>query len=546
MNRVLAASAVALFGAVSSLAAGCNPPNVSLVLDLPSDAQPDAAWIEIGAFPNGCPSDAELAGGLPPSGLAARVAYSATDSAIALGEVPTAKYGFAAVVRRADCGVIAEGCSNVDVAKTRNVSVTLNDAPSPDATACASGLICSNARCVPDSSGNDPNAGAGCSMTLVGAGPLPDPLDGGPLVTAPAIVPLAAGGFLIVYEEYISIDGTTQLTVQPIDDGGGALGPTQEILDGHCANETKIDAAGLVMSASGGLAVLSHPACGDDGGPGPSGFELFPLDPTGAVLKRNVFLNASAPTITLSTHAVDVAATAGRFLLAANVSGDATLLSTNGTTVFPQTTTVFGTPQDLAARVVRASKVLAIEADGPPVGDAGGSGTVARIYLASPGADPTVLGAPVAQIPASVTALTALEGRAFLLTDGQTQGETVSILGYDLGGATVPAVSGGFTAIKTTALLALDAAAAQNRVFCALEQQDSLAIAVIDGALSTTPQILRRVDLAADVRIPKSAHDGPIAIAATGTRVAVAWVAHKTALDDGAGIGGYAVFACKP
>ena len=544
MNRLVAS--VALFGAVGSLAIGCDPPNVSLVLDLPSDAQSNAAWIEIGAFPNGCPSDAELAGGLPPSGLAARVAYSATDTAIPLGDIPTATYGFAAVVRRADCGVIAEGCSTTDVSKTREVLVSLNDAPSPDATACASGLVCTDARCVPDSSGNDPNAGAGCSMTLVGAGPLPDPLDGGPFVTAPAIVALASGGFLIAYEEYLSVDGTTQLTVQPIDAGGGALAPTQETLDGHCGGQTKIDAAGLAMSGKGGLVVLSRPACVDDGGTGQSGFELFPLDTSGTVLKRNVFLNASAPSVALSTHALDVAATTGRFLLAANVSGDATLLSTDGTKVFAQTTTGFGTPQDVAARVVRASQALAVEADGPSVGDAGIGGTVARVYLASPTTDPTALGAPVDQVPATVTALTALQNRAFLLTDGQAQGETVAIRGYDLGGSMQPAFAGGFTAIKTTQLFALDAAAAQNRVFVALEQQDSLAVAVIDGALSSTPQILRRVDLAADVRIPKSAHDGPIAIAATGTRVAVVWVAHKTALDDGAGIGGYAVFACKP
>ena len=69
---------------------------------------------------------------------------------------------------------------------------------------------------------------------------------------------------------------------------------------------------------------------------------------------------------------------------------------------------------------------------------------------------------------------------------------------------------------------------------------------MIDGAFSNTSQILRRVDLASDVRIPKSAHDGPVAIAATDTRVAVVWVAHKTALSDGEGIDGYAVFACKP
>jgi len=109
-----------------------------------------------------------------------------------------------------------------------------------------------------------------------------------------------------------------------------------------------------------------------------------------------------------------------------------------------------------------------------------------------------------------------------------------------------PVVSGGFSALLTTTVLALDAAGAQNRVFVALEQQDSVGIAIIDGASSTSPQLLRRVDLASDIRIPKSTHDGPIAIAATDTRVAITWVAHKDALTDGEAVGGYAVFACRP
>ena len=54
-------------------------------------------------------------------------------------------------------------------------------------------------------------------------------------MTAPAIVALANGGFLIAYAEYLDVDGTERLTIQPIDTGGGALAPNQQTLDGHCA-----------------------------------------------------------------------------------------------------------------------------------------------------------------------------------------------------------------------------------------------------------------------------------------------------------------------
>jgi len=526
--------------AALALVAGCNPPNVDLTIDLPADTQPQTAWIEIGAFPDGCPDATQIAAGLPPSGLAARVAYPATGDAVALGDLPSGTYGFAAIARGADCGVLSAGCSTVDVTSTRDVDVTLDDVSSDatTATACSEGLVCSGARCVPDTSGNDPTAGAGCSMALVGAGPLPDALDGGPYVTAPAIAPLATGGFVIAYAEYLDDDGTYRVTLQPIDSGGGALAPTQQMLNGYCSGNASIDAAALATTASGGLAVFSRPPCN-----GKSGYDQLALDVTGAFVKENDFDDAMTSTILLSTHALAPAAAANKFLLAAVVDGSAKLLSSNGAAVAAQTTTAFGTTQDVVARVVRTTQLVAVEADGPSVGE--GGPTVARVYLASGATDPTSVGNPVDQVSASVTALTALGTRAFLVTDG-TKGETVAMRGYDLGASTQPAVSGGFTAAKTSAVLALDAAAAQGRLFCALEQQDSVAIGVFDGASSTTPQILQRVDLASDIRIPSSAHDGPIAIAATDSRVAITWVAHKGQLDDGAGIGGYAVFACTP
>jgi hypothetical protein len=536
--------AAALF---QSGAVACSPPNVTMALSIPSDVIDQTTWIEIGAFPNGCPDPGTLAGGLPPSGLADRVAFAASGDSIGMGNLASGRYGFAAIARRADCGVLAAGCTTVDVSSARAIDISLDDNAAPDASACTNGLVCNGARCVPPASGTDPSAGAGCSMVLVGAGPLPDALDGGPFVTAPGIVPLANGGFLIAYMEYLDVDGTTRLTVQPIDAGGGALAPNQQTLDGHCAGQSKLDAAGLAMATTGGLVVLSRPPCNDpDAGSTPSGFELFPLDPTGNVLKRNIFQNATSPTVALSTHALTPSAAPG-FLLATNVNSAATLLHTpDGAKFVAQTTTAFGTPQDTTARVVRTTGgITAVEVDGPSVADAGLSGNVARVYLTSAGADPTSLGNPVHQVQASVTALTVVDKRAFLITNGAGKGEDVALRGYDMG-TQGPVVSGGFSAALTTSVLALDAAGAQNRVFVALEQQDSVGIAIIDGASSTSPQLLRRVDLASDIRIPKSAHDGPLAIAATATRVAITWAAHKDALSDGEAVGGYAVFACRP
>jgi hypothetical protein len=523
-------------------ATACNAPDVNMIVDLPASAQSETSWIEIGAFPSVCPGATELGGGLPPSGLAARAAYAADASPIGLGKLDTAIYGFAAVARRDDCGVIAAGCRVADMTSARTVDISLDPTNDPDASACTNGLVCSNARCVPPTSTN--NAGAGCSMVLVGAGPLPDAMDGGPFVTAPAIAATANGGFVIVYAEYLQADGTDRLTVQPIDSGGGSLPPVQQNVDGYCAGGLKIDAAGLAMSTSGGLAVLSN-ACvmSGDAGPGHMDLELFTLDATGNVSKHTTAPTGSV-SVALSVHALTPAATTNQWLLAANEPG-AVLLRTDGTNITPQAAP-FGTAQDTAARVVRTSAATAVEVDGPAVADAGVTGMVGRVYLVSGAADPAALGNPVEQVSATITALTVLGDRAFLVTNGAGQGEDVAMRGYDLGGKTVPAVSVGFSAPKSTTLLALDAAAAQNRLFCGFEQQDSVSIAVIDGASTPNPQLLNRIDLVSDIRIPKSAHDGPIAIAATASRVAVTWVAHKDALADGDTLGGYAVFACSP
>ncbi len=518
----------------------CDAPLVSMTVDLPSAVVNQTAWIEIGAFPSACPSPAQLGGGLPASGFTERVAYRRDDPPLPLGAIPSGRYGFAAVARDDNCGVVAAGCTLADVSSARAVDVPMDATSSLDAGACSAGLVCDYARCVPPTSGSDPAAGAGCSMRLVGAGPLPDPLPGGPLVSAPAIVPTATG-FLIAYAEYIDFDGTTRVTLQPIDASGGAPLPQQQTLDGHCPNQTKMDAAGLVMDATGGLFVMSRPPC-----QGQSGVELLPLDPTGVVLKRNVFLNSNAPEIVLSTHSLASAAAAGKDLLAVDVSGSASLDVTGGANLAAQVTTSFATGQDTGVRVVRSSKLLAVEAVGPSVGDAGVASPVARVYLAPASSDPTSLGNPVDQVTATVSGLTVLEGRAFLVSDGTGKGEAVAFRGYDPNAAQAPVVSGGMSALKQTAILAIDAAAAQNRLFTAFEQQDSLAVAVIDAASSSGPLLLRRVDFVADSRIPNTAHDGPVAIAATGTEVAVTWVAQKGALADGEAVGGYAVFACSP
>src|ERR1700722_5321444 len=119
------------------------PPNVTFDLDVPSSISSRAAWIELGAFSQGvCPTARDLAGGIAQAGPSARVVFPVGEMAPpSFGDLPKASYGFAAVARAADCSVIGEGCSVVDVDSARSISITLTPIPSP-AGACEPGNAC--------------------------------------------------------------------------------------------------------------------------------------------------------------------------------------------------------------------------------------------------------------------------------------------------------------------------------------------------------------------------------------------------------------------
>ena len=63
--------------------------------------------------------------------------------------------------------------------------------------------------------------------------------------------------------------------------------------------------------------------------------------------------------------------------------------------------------------------------------------------------------------------------------------------------------------------------------------------------MSKTPALLNQLYLPNETRIPdmSTVRDGQVAVAASSTRVAVAWTTGQ-ALGQNEDVGGYAVFAC--
>ena len=89
--------------------------------------------------------------------------------------------------------------------------------------ACGVGASCQAGRCVPANDNSDVSVGAGCSLELLGSGPLANPVGGGgTLVSAPAIGATSNGGFVVAYREVDPNGAGARLTILPLDSGGGA------------------------------------------------------------------------------------------------------------------------------------------------------------------------------------------------------------------------------------------------------------------------------------------------------------------------------------
>jgi hypothetical protein len=539
LRRVLLASLP--FAAALSCA---KNPSVSLTVNLSGDVATSAKWIEVGIFEGGaCPDAKELAGGLPATGYVTRLAFRASDaSPPALGDLKKASYAFAAVARADDCSVVGVGCTDADVTSARDVTVVVS--PSTNAAAaCAAGATCEYARCVPS---HDPSAvGAGCSMQLIGAGPLGDSLAmGGTMVSAPAIT-VTPSGFLVAYREYEPLMGTARLSIIPVDPGGGAGAISATTLPGTCPGSPESDATGLAWGGTTGLAAVSRAACGAAGG-----VDAFEIDATGAVSK-SAFNGGGGVNVTFA-NAHALAAIPGGYLLAYTQSAETHVATITGLTVQSSAAPQFGgaTPQS-SGWVATSDKALALVAIGTPaapidggVSDGGTQDGTLRVQIAAAG---TNLGAlPTPFLGAATFASVAASGtRTLVVSDGSTQGKPLTLRAFDVGGGT-PVSSDDFAVPGLGEVLYADVAIAHDRAFVAVEQPGAITLVVYDKATSTPTQ-LRTVYLPNEPRIPAmtSLRDGRVAVAASDTRVTVVWTTGKT-LTDNDPVGGYAIFACAP
>jgi hypothetical protein len=264
---------------------GCGgTPSISFELDVPSAIAKSAAWYEVGVVSGACPPAVLLLGGIPPDGTVTRLAFSASvTTPPGLGLLPKSSYGIAAVARAADCSVIATGCSPANISGGGTIAVSLSAITGAPTGACEAGTVCDEATCVPSADAAAVTTGPGCSLELLGAGPLADPLtDGSTFLSAPAIAATTTG-FLLAYREFDPGGGDARLTTIALDPGGGAAAPIQTTLPGTCVGSPESDATALAFSGANGTIVVSRPACPADAGATAGGVDIFAIDENGTI-----------------------------------------------------------------------------------------------------------------------------------------------------------------------------------------------------------------------------------------------------------------------
>ncbi len=565
----------------------CHPTgNVSFTLGVPSGLTSSVAYYEIGAFASGSCSAlvTQLPGGLPSSGETARAVFAPTTSPEpALGNLPRGSYAFAATAKDANCQVLAIGCSEADVGSTSSVTVGLTALESPSAT-CSDSTSCVDGECVPPGEGSN-DIGAGCSLVLVGAGPLAEALQstGGEVTSAPAVV-VTPSGFLLAYREYDQGMNAARLTLLPIANDASAGAAAQTSLPNRC-DTVESDATGLAWNGDHGLAVVSHQLCKDVG---LTGEDTVQVDATGAT-QSGGFSTIQTPamqTLLLSTgHAVAAQPGGDEFFVAQGITNRppdttppyATISLTDGLNA--SLAAQYASPSTVSSSVVASTATLvaagsvgtggttgasnvvplddagatdsgAVDAGGSGSGSGGTGGTglgtdggtdpMAYVRVGPPATDLGSLPL-VGTWNADWLSLTVDASRTYAVSGTEGVAELRSV---DLGGMASSAFPVQLTGEGE--VIFADAAFSGDHLFLAVERSGALALVTYENA-TTTPKLLRQIDLDKDPRVGifTDLADGRVAIAASSTRVAVVWTTQKTLLERDP-VGGYAVYACAP
>jgi hypothetical protein len=261
-----------------------------------------------------------------------------------------------------------------------------------------------------------------------------------------------------------------------------------------------------------------------------TGLDMMKVDANGDVLEAT--FDPTADSLGLSNAHAAAATGASSGWLAYLDDSASVLLGLSGLLTQGNPVPFGGARPQTLAEVAATDQMLALLA---------GNGTALTLQL---GAAPGDGGAPFT-LTGTWGALAAEGSRAYVVDDGGNGAQPLSFSAFDLG-ASKASASATFAPPGQGAVAGGDVAFHGDRVMFAAEQPGALSVVVYDHA-STTPVFLTSVLLSGDPRIPAqdTVRDGRVAIAASDSRVLVAWLT-ATSLGPDDPVGGYALYACAP
>lgn len=584
-RRILASLFVAAGCAPTLLAACAKTPTTEVSLSLRPEQKAmlenAGAWVEFDVFDGGCPSTSVLTSGKAADGAVYSERRKYPDTLPPIGELDTKSYGFAALLKDSDCGIIGVGCTNADLAHIRSVTVVVGGVLSDGALApqAACPGQCSNGACSGGGSAGAGGAGGssggsggksggtgggagggkagsggasggmggaggggGCDLALMAKGTLPSPIGLGATIGGPAIV-ATKSGFVVGYRNSTSSGAADQLVLLAFNADGGAATPQKnDILS--CASPTSQLDSGVALAVNEagtmGLAAVSRPPCKEAGAGGAGGAATvtkgagltFVSFNEAAVQQNSLFLQGQDgfPAISLaSNHAISRVpnTVSDEFRVVYTQSKSAQTFNVKGVSASSSfSDAISGLTNTTFATTAATNDTVVTAADGN--GSGGGTQLAVRVNDKTVFRDAAIQVAPWAY------------GERTLLAARNSGGEVSwVVLGKDassIGSATLP--MNGYKAV--------DATVAADRLVFVLGQNLGFKILTVQGASGTPATSVEQTATLSSKELPDLASfDGTqLAVAAGNGRLAVAW-ASRNQLGQSDPTGGYAIFRCQ-
>ena len=537
-------------------------PQIGFDVTVPSGLVSQTVWFEIGAFKGAsCSAILPMLGNGIPDLSTKRVAFRRDDPASPIiGDLPSGSYAFASVARDEGCGILASGCTEVDVSKDDHVSIAMSAVDGKPGT-CGVAASCEAARCVPANDNANASVGAGCSLELLGAGPLANPVIGAGTVVSTPVIAATPSGFVVAYREIDPQSSNARISILPVDGAGGSGVPARPLLV-HCPNADETDGVAIVLNGTDGQIIVARPSCGER-----PGLELLNFSSKPEVTSENqshLVTNGSASKITISPSGAASVRAGGNVV--AFLEDSVARVSTVTSNGVDKPTGTFGAVSGNTGAWASASDtVLALLAAGPPDDGSGADAgnpdaspspvsgedgpqlrlTMVPVTTALDSLSATTPLRPPIVFPGSFGALATRGNRVIVASEGTGPGRSVTYRTFDLD-QTQPGETNGFAMEGTDKVTTTAITIQGDRVFFTALKTGVVSLFAYAGA-STVPRLVRSIDFSKEPRIPaiSRVRDGHVAVAATETRVAVVWTTAKLLTKDDPS-GGYAVFACTP